>query len=145
GGKLHIKIKETIQHGGHYRVALVQNRADLKDPDPVVTANNCVSAPIQDPPTGPILVDGLFKHQQTDTIPAFWETDITIPDKPCADCTLQIIEFMTPHAPQCFYHHCAAVNVTSDAPADGGVEVEEDAGSASDPDTPSSGDGEDPS
>jgi hypothetical protein len=145
GGKIHIKIKETIQHGGHYRVALVQNRDDLKDPVPETTATNCVSAPIQDPPVAPILADGLFKHAQADTIPAFWETDITVPNQPCANCTLQIIEFMTPHAPQCFYHHCATVDVNASAPADGGVVVEEDAGSTTDPETPPGDDGEEPS
>src|SRR5262245_7501835 len=35
GQKLHLKIQETVFHPGHYRVALVANRAELP-PDPKV-------------------------------------------------------------------------------------------------------------
>lgn len=131
GSKLHIKLTETIAHGGHYRVALSSNKDQFTDPTPVVQNNNCVSAPIQNTPTAPVLADGLFEHAQADFAAGkVWETDVTLPTTPCPDCTLQIIEFMTPHAPGCFYHHCAKleiVDASTDLP-DGGEVIMTDAG-----------------
>jgi MYXO-CTERM domain-containing protein len=111
GSKLHVKLTETIPHGGHYRIALSPNKADFVDPKAVVTGGNCVSAPISQP-SGVILADGLFVHADEDFGSGkVWETDVTIPDKTCPNCILQIIEFMTPHSPGCFYYHCANIQV----------------------------------
>ena len=131
GSTLHIKLTETIEHGGHYRVALSPNRSAFVDPVPVVQNNDCKSAPIQSPPVAPVLADGLFQHTQgqfgSDKV---WETDITLPSTPCPSCTLQVLEFMTPHAPSCFYYHCADLEIV-DADAsvpDGGVVITFDGG-----------------
>ncbi len=127
GSTLHIKLSETIPHGGHYRVAVAADRAQFVDPQTVITDNNCVSAAIQPTPVAPVLADGLFPHEQAGaTAGKIWETDVTLPATPCANCTLQIIEFMTPHAPNCFYYHCANLEiVAADAPGidDGGVVI----------------------
>src|SRR5258708_6699057 len=41
GSKLHIKINETIVHGGHYRISLAPNRASFVGAVPVVTGGQC--------------------------------------------------------------------------------------------------------
>ena len=62
----------------------------------------------------PVIADGLFTHDQGDFGNGrVWETDITIPNKTCEACTLQILEFMTPHSIGCFYHHCANLKIVA--------------------------------
>ncbi len=116
GSMITISITETIFHPGHYRVSLAQNEAALP-PEPTVTAGatQCGSVPIEATPTFPVLADGLLVHtaafsgQQTMQVqlPAGME---------CQNCVLQVLEFMSNHAAPCFYHHCATVNVTANAP-----------------------------
>ena len=122
GGKLHIKVQETVFHPGHYRVALaVSSRTELP-PDPKVTTRDSargpqsVTADIQNPPQIPVLADGLFAHTARSTTP--FETDIDIPNINCEKCTLQIIQFMAEHARNkdgdFSYHHCADLQITAD-------------------------------
>lgn len=122
GGKLHIKVQETVYHPGHYRVALaVNSRAELP-PDPATTTRDSdkgpmsVTAVIQNPPKMPVLADGLFVHMARQTDP--FETDIQLPNISCDHCTLQIVEFMAEHGLNkdggYFYHHCADLQITAD-------------------------------
>jgi uncharacterized protein (TIGR03382 family) len=131
GSKLHVKVLETIVHGGHYRVAIASDRNALVTPTPVITNNNCVSAPIQTVPVSPVVADGLFPHADVGG-PQTYETDVNVPTALGA-YTVQIIEFMTPHAPPCFYFHCANIQVVeADAgTADGGVLVIDGGGGSS--------------
>ena len=118
GSKLKLNWSETVPHGGHYRISIAPNRAQLVDPVPVITSNNCVSLAIQNPPVLPIVADGVHVHAQTGTPNIPYETEITIPDTLGAN-TLQMIQFMRPHAPSCFYYHCVNLNIV--APLDAGV------------------------
>ena len=130
GSMLHIKLTEEIPHGGHYRVALLPKynivSSDIPEPTVTLDANgDCSTAAIENPVVAPVLADNLFPHTQANATPGqVWETDVTLPNE-TGPATLQIIEFMTPHAPQCFYHHCAQLEIVSaDAGAgDGGVVV----------------------
>ena len=83
-------------------------------------------------PTLPVLADGLFPHTQAQAAAGTtYETDVTLPNVPPGNYTLQVLEFMTPHAAPCFYYHCAAVQIV-DADAgvpDGGVVVGDAGGS----------------
>jgi hypothetical protein len=122
GATFHLLLSETVFHPGHYRVALARTPAELP-PDPVVTTRDTekgpwsVSAAIQNPPTAPILADGLFAHTERPT--AMLETDIPVPNINCKSCILQVIQFMAEHARNpdgdYSYHHCATVNITADA------------------------------
>jgi hypothetical protein len=124
GQPLHIKVQETVYHPGHYRIALaVRSRAELP-PDPEVTTRDSdrgpwsVSAKIQEPPQVPVLVDGLWKHDDRSAIAQPFETDITIPNITCEKCTLQIVQFMAEHGRNrdgdFTYHHCADLQITAD-------------------------------
>lgn len=114
GSTLHVKVTETVGHGGHYRVALASDPSELVDPETVIENGACVSATIQDPPVAPVIADGLFEHTQAKAESGkVWETDVTIPSDPCPDCTLQILEFMTPHGAPCYYYHCAKLEIVA--------------------------------
>lgn len=118
GDKLMITIDETIYHPGHYRVALAINDPSELPPEPPVTPNNtdCGTAPIDAAPVFPVLADGLWVHDAPFGAPQ--SVEITLPtDVDCANCTLQVIQFMSNHGLNnpggCYYHHCAAISIQS--------------------------------
>jgi uncharacterized protein (TIGR03382 family) len=130
GGMLTLKVDETIDHPGHYRVAIAQTEAGLP-PLPVVTGANCGAAAIAANPVMPVLADGLFTNltaaggeaMQQIQLPAGFE---------CTNCVLQVLEFMSAHAEPCFYYHCATVTISNSAPpADAGVNPTPDADTGS--------------
>jgi uncharacterized protein (TIGR03382 family) len=41
----------------------------------------------------------------------------------CTNCVVQVLEFMSNHPAPCYYHHCAIVNVTTDAVGSGDAGV----------------------
>lgn len=145
GGQLHVKITETVPHGGHYRVAFAADKSEFSFPKTTVTSNMCISTTVADPPVAPILADGLFEHDQNAANAGkvcngttSCETDVTVPNVEPGNYVLQVIQWMTPHqsaanngAYGCFYAHCATIQVMeADANVpDGGAVVFEDAGS----------------
>jgi hypothetical protein len=121
GAPLHIKLRETVFHPGHYRIALsVKSRSELPA-DPEVTTRDTekgprsVSAKIMSPVAPPVLADGLFAHTEKAAPDAFWESDVRLPNINCAKCTLQIVEFMAQHGHNndgdYSYHHCADLHI----------------------------------
>ncbi len=122
GETLHFKIQETIYHPGHYRIALSRTPAGLP-PDPETITRETprgpysVSAKIEARPQAPILVDGLFVHTERPAVGTFWETDVRIPNVNCANCTLQVIQWMAEHGYNAdggyTYHHCAAIKIVA--------------------------------
>jgi len=122
GELLHIKVKETIYHPGHFRVALsVLDRAELPaDPEDVTRDGPrgpiSVSGKIDPNPKAPVLVDGIWEHHQRQPGQEF-ETDIKIPNINCDHCSLQVIQFMEEHGVNTdgrfTYHHCADLKVTA--------------------------------
>ena len=123
GQKLHLKVMETIYHPGHYRVSLAVNSVNELPADPQALTQESargpmsVSAPIQNPPTAPVLADGLFVHTAKSADP--FETDVQLPNISCPKCILQVVEFMAEHGVNAdggfFYHHCANLAITADA------------------------------
>jgi hypothetical protein len=123
GDLLHIKIKETIYHPGHYRVALaVLDRKELPADPEAVTRDSprgpiSVSGKIDPTPKPPVLADGLFVHRERPTPDTFWETDVRLPNINCDKCTVQVIQFMEEHGlnreGDFTYHHCADVKITA--------------------------------
>ncbi len=83
-----------------------------------------VSAEVMNPVAPPVLVDGLWSHD--DHVLHAFETDVTIPNINCKACTLQVIQFMEQHPVnnpgQFTYHHCAVLHITADPaqPVDAG-------------------------
>jgi hypothetical protein len=123
GSLLHVKVQETIYHPGHYRIALAVNSPTELPVDPVATTMTdasgkvmSVSAPVMNPVAPPVLVDGLWSHD--DHVLHLYETDVTIPNINCKSCTLQVMQFMEQHPVnnpgQFSYHHCAVLHITAD-------------------------------
>lgn len=119
GETITVRWRETIYHPGHFRIALTSDRSALVDPMIVVDgAGNSVSAAIADPPTAPVLLDGLFPRTATSgSSGRTFEQQVTLPNVECPSCTLQVIQFMSHHATPYVYHHCANVAITAVAPA----------------------------
>jgi hypothetical protein len=124
GSRLHLKVQETVYHPGHYRVALAVNSPTELPPDPETQTKPSergpwsISATIQNPPTIPVLADGLFAHDNKAAIATPFETDIQLPNINCRKCTLQVVQWMNDHAfnnPGGYsYHHCADLQITAD-------------------------------
>lgn len=129
---------EAIAHSGHFRIAFapVSPAAATATalPDPVVTAytdnTDTAATTVAVTPTGGsisstgiVLADNLFPHctggdpcpagVPHTTAPKTYSATVTLPTTPCANCTLQIVQFMSYHGPDpsFFYHHCAAINI----------------------------------
>jgi hypothetical protein len=122
GELLRVKVKETVYHPGHFRVALsVLDRSELPaDPEDVTKDGPhgpvSVSGKIDLNPKPPVLVDGIFEHHQRQPGQAF-DTYVKIPNINCDHCSLQIIQFMEEHGVNTdgrfTYHHCADLKITA--------------------------------
>lgn len=127
GQTITVRIRETIFHPGHYRVAIGMNGAqDLPAPPPVTPGNTpqnmtpCGTTVIQNPPMFPVLADGALVH--TNAFPNQAQSfQVKLPNMPCTNCTLQVIQFMSNHGLNnpggCYYHHCANIRIVSDGGA----------------------------
>jgi hypothetical protein len=121
GGTMPLKVRESIYHPGHYRVALARSEALLPaDPETVTREGPrgpvSASATIVADPAPPILADGLFVHTERLAPGHVWEAELRVPNVDCQGCVVQVIQWMGEHpgvAEGGFsYHHCATVNIT---------------------------------
>jgi hypothetical protein len=123
GDMLHVKVKETVYHPGHFRISLaVLDRAELPiDPEDTVKDGPngkpwSVSGKVDPNPKPPVLVDGLWDHHARIAGEEF-ETDVKVPNINCDHCSLQIIQFMEEHPinpdGRFTYHHCADLKITA--------------------------------
>ena len=121
GQTITVTWQETVGHSGHFRISLAKDRADLIDPVVTTTTGdgttgNSISAEIMAPVAYPVLMDNLFPRDNVTAPQATpFTQDVVLPDEPCENCTLQVIQFMAQHPPGYFYHHCANVNVVAKA------------------------------
>lgn len=121
GETITVQWAEAIQHPGHFRIALAKNPADLTDPDIDVDGNCNYSSFVDQSGIGPVLVDDITPGGAGVMV----TQEVTLPSEPCENCTLQVIQFMTQHAPPCIYYHCANINVVAaGGEADAGVSAD---------------------
>lgn len=134
GSTLVIKFQETIGHTGLYRVAFDDDGADFAD------FNQNVLAEADDPNDG----NGAR------------EITVTVPNTPCTNCTLQLIQVMDARllggtvdgeelAQLSTYYACADLVITGDGASTGGETSGETSGGASTFDMVSAGSSEAPS
>jgi hypothetical protein len=118
GDTIQVELQETIYHPGYFRIALAENRADLKDP-PLTNDTTC-SLDLASVPSGAhdnVLLDGIAKTSDSFGSNRHIMQDVKLPATPCEKCTLQVIQVMKDHGPpNCFYWHCADLKIL---PADG--------------------------
>lgn len=105
GDVLTVKWQTTVPHLGYFRIALAEDRTDFVDPvfdDPVQCSYDMAS--VKSGAHGNVLMDGIDF--------AATEQAVTIPDMPCEQCTLQIMQVMKDHGPpECIYYHCADLKI----------------------------------
>ena len=128
GQPITVTIDEVVYHPGHYRVVLsTTGRDGLPADPPTELPGTCQSLAIQDPPVYPVLADGMLQH--TDPLGGPQSFQVTLPnDVTCANCTLQVLEFMSAEvgaSGNCFYHHCADISISA-----AGTDAGTDAGGA---------------
>jgi MYXO-CTERM domain-containing protein len=117
GEEITVEWTETVNHEGHFRIALAKDRSELKDP---VITGACLSAEISNPPQYPVLADGLFAVK-TDDGQRMFSQKVKLPaDMTCDNCTLQVMQFMTPHPTPCLYYHCANIRIVAPGAAGSG-------------------------
>jgi MYXO-CTERM domain-containing protein len=109
GAALTVTWDETIEHPGHFRILFDEDGFDFQDyptvdgpipagelctPGTVTDGVHCLAENIPDQPGGPN-----------------YSYDVTLPDIPCENCTLQVIQFMTDKlgdgSDNEFYYQCA--------------------------------------
>ena len=132
GDKVTLNWIETIPHDGHFRIALaINSRSELTDPAVTQMNSDGTAEMVAISSSYPVLADDLFEHTAASVSPGKTYTyTVTIPNTPCAKCTLQLLQFMANHPldPSYFYHQCAdftilAAGASTDAgaPATGGT------------------------
>ena len=129
GHAITLKVNETVQHPGFYRVALsINSRSELPADNVVKDSNGGILSPTGVPagtsataeystdPKFPVLIDHLWDHPGT--APMTFQTEVMLPNVTCDKCTLQVIEFMAQHGPNgnagYFYHNCVDLKITAD-------------------------------
>lgn len=99
GSTIIVSWVETIDHPGEYRLSF----SPANDANFVLLGN-----PIPDTQD-----DGLTPH--------YYSTTVTLPEEPCAQCTLQLIQVMTDRNPPTNYYSCATIAIIPvDQPLPGG-------------------------
>jgi hypothetical protein len=125
GETVTVKLQETIYHPGYFRISIAETRAadatSKEFPDPALTdSENCHfdRAAVKTAPHDAVLADGLFMVSAQSSENRSLTQTITLPNKPCDKCTLQVVQVMEGHpASSCFYFHCAEIEIL---PAQGG-------------------------
>lgn len=101
GSQLTVRWEETINHPGRYYISFSASGDQGFEQNRLATVVDTQDMPIG---TGP-------NHQ--------YQTVITVPNTPCTNCTLQMIQSMeeNPQAPT-FYYSCADIQIVSQTGAD---------------------------
>jgi hypothetical protein len=114
---IEVSWQEGVGHPGHFRISLARDRAEFREPTVQTTNGDGVtgvslSADIEDPPSYPVLQDGLFPRAMVLGPQAEpFKVQVKLPDFTCERCTLQVVQFMAQHLPGYFYHHCADIRL----------------------------------
>lgn len=83
GETITVQFNETIDHPGFFRISFDDDGQDAFEPPPLSRDD------IQATPTLPILKDNI-----EDKNGGMYETEVTLPDVECDNCTLQLIQVM---------------------------------------------------
>jgi hypothetical protein len=124
GDKVTLNWIETIPHDGHFRIALaINSRSELTDPAVTQMNSDGTAEMVAISSSYPVLADDLFEHTAASVSPGkTYSYTVTIPNTPCAKCTLQLLQFMANHPldPSYFYHQCADFTILAAGTGGGG-------------------------
>jgi MYXO-CTERM domain-containing protein len=121
GETITVEMDETVYHPGYFRISLAKTTAaeatseDFPDPaltDPVACYYD--KAAVKSAPHDNVLGDGLFTAEAKSAVGRQLKQEVKLPDEPCDQCTLQIVQVMDGHgASSCFYYHCADIKIVA--------------------------------
>jgi hypothetical protein len=118
GDTIEVDWVDTIAHPGYFRIALAQNRDDLKNPTIVQDATcNFDESMVPKTASGNVLADGVhFRTRNGFSAPAgtMFSQMVTLPNTPCDKCTLQVMQIMEndiQSLSHCYYFHCADIKI----------------------------------
>lgn len=118
GETIMVEWTDTIAHPGHFRIALAEDRKDLKDPDIKQDAQcSYDESLVPKEASGNVLADGVaFRSRNGFNAQAGMKftQPVTLPDKPCDNCTLQVMQVMENDIQaisNCYYLHCANIKI----------------------------------
>jgi hypothetical protein len=118
GDTIEVDWVDTIAHPGYFRIALAQNRSDLKDPTIMQDAScNFDESMVPKTASGNVLADGIhFRTRNGFNAPAgtMFSQMVTLPNQPCDKCTLQVVQVMESDIQalsNCHYFHCADIKI----------------------------------
>jgi hypothetical protein len=101
GSTITVEFRETVGHPGWFRIAFLEDGQDFP------AAPTSGSAPTS--ATAPVLLDGIMDGTPRQTYTA----EVTLPNTPCDNCTLQLIQVMTEKSPYTSYYNCADLILTA--------------------------------
>ncbi|WAS98653.1 SCE4755 family polysaccharide monooxygenase-like protein [Nannocystis punicea] len=118
GQTITVRWQEEVAHPGYFRIAFDDEGQDaFVDPEEAGQSG--------DPAV--VLVDLIADKDGTQT----YEQAVTLPNRPCDRCTLQLVQVMTDKAPygdgNDLYYQCADLVLSEDAPETSGAPAENDA------------------
>jgi hypothetical protein len=138
GDNVDVEWQETVYHPGYFRISLAET--DAKDatetqfPKPPVDDPSSCSLNLDSVPTGAhdnVLADGLFKVDAASGSTRHLMQQVTLPNKPCDKCTLQVVQVMKDHGlNSCYYFHCADIKIVPAGTNTGGTSGSAGTGSA---------------
>jgi len=118
GDTIEVDWVDTVAHPGYFRIALAENRADLKNPTIVQDSLcNFDESMVPTMASGNVLADGVhFRTRNGFNAPAgtMFSSMVTLPNQPCDKCTLQVIQIMEndlQSLSDCYYFHCADISI----------------------------------
>ncbi|MEY4511171.1 MAG: hypothetical protein RLZZ450_3293 [Pseudomonadota bacterium] len=136
GQTVTLELEETVYHPGYFRVSLARTTAarattmDFPNP-PLTDPVDCHfdAKAVATGAHGNVLADGLFMIEGQEGTNRSLKPSVTLPDEPCADCTLQIVQVMEGHpGSSCFYYHCADIKIVAQNPVSADAGTTADAG-----------------
>jgi MYXO-CTERM domain-containing protein len=117
GESIMVQWNETIKHPGRFRIVLAEEGQTI--PNPMMMMDTST--------TLPLFIDGIDAKNGM-TAPTAHQRMITLPNKPCTNCILQLIQVMKVAPPYAsgadadVYYQCAVITIAGDAPpADAGA------------------------
>lgn len=104
GETITVEWDETVNHPGHFRISLNMDGDSFQNPStPDDNFPETLVEPIQDKSGG------------------HYTQEVTLPDTPCDNCTLQLVQVMTTSVPfNSFYFQCADITIGEGGGGGGG-------------------------
>ncbi|MFT6395324.1 MAG: hypothetical protein ACJAYU_000066, partial [Bradymonadia bacterium] len=115
GSTIQLEWDEFVAHPGYYRIAFdADGQDDFVDP---ADYNDLYT-------NDSVLVDDLFPHERNE-VDGTWVYELELPNTPCTNCTLQLVQMMTDKPPYVvgtndLYFNCLDLVLTEDV---GGEDV----------------------